>query len=118
MHFETGLYAYVGSAHGPGGLRARVGRHLRRDKPRHWHVDALTALAVVTHVAYVVSPERLECAWAQAVSALPGARIPLPGFGSSDCRCPAHLFALPADPLPALLRTLDRPDRPLIIVSV
>ena len=28
---------------------------------------------------------------------LPGASVPVPGFGSSDCRaCPAHLVALPA----------------------
>ena len=38
-----GRYAYGGSAYGPGGLRARIGRHLRRDKPLRWHVDRLTA---------------------------------------------------------------------------
>jgi len=29
-----GRYAYCGSAYGPGGLRARIARHLRRDKSK------------------------------------------------------------------------------------
>ncbi len=39
-----GNYVYCGSARGPGGLAARVGRHLRQDKRPHWHVDHLTAV--------------------------------------------------------------------------
>ena len=31
QHFPIGDYFYVGSARGAGGLRARVGRHLRGD---------------------------------------------------------------------------------------
>ncbi len=37
-----GLIAYVGSAKGPGGLGARLGRHIRRGKVRRWHIDYLT----------------------------------------------------------------------------
>ena len=37
-----GSYAYVGSAHGPGGLRGRLARHGRTDRRRHWHIDYLT----------------------------------------------------------------------------
>ena len=37
-----GLYVYCGSARGPGGLAARLARHMRRDKRAHWHVDQLT----------------------------------------------------------------------------
>ncbi|MDD9906167.1 MAG: DUF123 domain-containing protein [Rhodospirillaceae bacterium] len=40
-----GHYLYAGSANGPGGLRARLARHLRRDKKPHWHVDRLTVAA-------------------------------------------------------------------------
>jgi len=95
----AGLYVYVGSAHGPGGLRARVGRHLRREKPHHWHVDHLTAVLPVVHVVVSDSAAALECAWAQRLSALGGASVPVLGFGSSDCRnrCPAHLIRLPSD---------------------
>ncbi len=85
-----GSYAYCGSARGSGGIRARVARHLRADKRPHWHVDRLTAAGRVTAVA--VAPGGSECALFAAVSALPGACVPAPGFGSSDCRtCAAHL---------------------------
>jgi len=36
-----GYYIYIGSAFGPGGVRARMLRHLRADKPKHWHIDYL-----------------------------------------------------------------------------
>ena len=39
---DDGHYLYAGSAYGPGGIRARAARHLRRDKSRRWHVDWLT----------------------------------------------------------------------------
>jgi Uri superfamily endonuclease len=94
---SPGDYLYVGSAHGPGGLRARVGRHLRRDKTAHWHIDALTARAPVVAVWYDRSSRRLECRWAQALAAAPCVTIPIPRFGASDCGCAAHLFALPHD---------------------
>ncbi len=35
----AGMYAYCGSARGAGGLRARINRHLRLEKPIHWHID-------------------------------------------------------------------------------
>lgn len=92
-----GRYVYVGSAHGPGGLRARLGRHLRGDGRPHWHIDVLRAAARVEGYAYWTRDGVTECALAQALASLPGASIPLPHFGASDCRtgCPAHLVALP-----------------------
>jgi Uri superfamily endonuclease len=89
----AGRYAYVGSARGPGGLAGRVRRHLSPARRPHWHVDALTALAPVVRIYAVASPEPLECAWVQSLLAQPGCTAPIPGFGSSDCRCgcPAHL---------------------------
>lgn len=87
---DAGTYAYCGSARGPGGIRARVARHLRSDKRAHWHVDRLTATGEVTAVA--VAPGCSECALFATLSDLPGALVPAPGFGSSDCRtCTAHL---------------------------
>jgi Uri superfamily endonuclease len=91
-----GRYVYLGSAKGPGGLRARVGRHLRQGKARRWHVDHLTARAPVT--AVVSRPGQSECALARALLAHPRVAAPVRGFGSSDCRqCPAHLLSVPAD---------------------
>jgi len=111
IRFRTGEYFYVGSALGPGGLRARLGRHLRGDGQARWHVDALRAVAQMHSVCYAVD-EQAECEWSQALAALPGAFIPAPSFGSSDCRsgCRAHLIAFPpgatvrdlADKLPQL----------------
>jgi Uri superfamily endonuclease len=91
-----GVYVYAGSALGPGGIRARVTRHLRQIKPSHWHIDAFTSVCPVESIVWIKSQERLECTWAQALLALPGASAPIPGFGSTDCcgGCPAHLIKL------------------------
>lgn len=99
----SGLYLYVGSAWGPGGLAARVRRHLQGRGRAHWHLDYLRAVA--EPVALWLKPqEREECRWAAHLLAHPTARIVIAGFGSSDCRCPAHLAycgpTLPTDLLP------------------
>jgi Uri superfamily endonuclease len=38
----AGRYLYCGSAKGPGGLKARLSRHMRRGKSVRWHIDRLT----------------------------------------------------------------------------
>jgi len=87
-----GLYLYAGSANGPGGLRARVSRHLRTDKKHHWHVDQLTGSGQVIFAALI--PGGTECDLVDLALKL-GAETPVPGFGSSDCRrCQAHLLRL------------------------
>jgi Uri superfamily endonuclease len=110
FRFPSGWYAYAGSARGPGGLAARVSRHLRSPKPLRWHVDYLRAAARPVEVWYVVGTGKRECAWAQALVGLLGASIPAPRFGASDCRCPAHLvrFAAPPDRA-AFARAADEP---------
>ena len=96
--FAPGVYIYVGSAAGPGGIRARLGRHIRGDGKPRWHVDLFR---VVTNVMdwNFIQDVSLECHWAQTLANLPGAFIPMPGFGASDCRqgCPAHLVGFPAE---------------------
>jgi len=47
---------------------------------------------------------------ARALAGLPGVTLPVAGFGSSDCACPAHLFALPEGMLRAAWRALGQPD--------
>ena len=89
---EPGDYVYVGSAYGPGGLRARVGRHLRGGAHRHWHIDYLRGVATVTAVRPWPGAARSEeCALADAFASLPGAMRLVPHFGSSDCGCAGHL---------------------------
>ena len=99
--FPSGWYAYVGSAHGPGGLAARLGRHLRATGCLHWHIDYLRAQSQPVEVWYTADPARRECAWAEVLLQLPGAEVVVPRFGASDCRCWAHLarFAYPPERL-------------------
>ena len=106
-----GAYVYVGSARGPGGVRARVLRHARASSTRHWlrharasstrhwHVDYVRAATDLETVWCTYHPDRLECDWAQALRQHPGASVPVNGFGASDCGCTAHLlrFEAPSD---------------------
>lgn len=86
-----GWYLYAGSARGPGGLAARLGRHFRRDKVRRWHIDWLTGEADT--LGALIQPGGSECGFIDAVSKDPAASIPFPGFGSSDCTsCASHLL--------------------------
>ena len=90
----AGDYVYAGSAFGPGGIRARVTRHLRADKKPHWHIDHLSARAECIDVR--TYPGGRECALVADMLAA-GGDVPVPGFGSSDCRdCAAHLVRLAA----------------------
>ncbi len=91
-----GRYVYCGSAYGPGGPMARIARHLKRHKAIRWHVDRLTAAGSVVQTGIVAGGS--ECALFVGLCALPGISVPLPGFGSSDCRdCAAHLATVPVD---------------------
>ncbi len=94
-----GVYVYVGSAHGPGGLGARIERHLRRDKRPHWHIDHVTKHIAPTDVLYITDREKWECAWVQALLRRPGTTVPLKGMGNGDCTagCPAHFLRLDTD---------------------
>lgn len=97
--FPAGNYIYLGSASGPGGLRARLGRHIQGTGKPHWHIDWLRQNAHVDRVFFSTSLERLECTWSQTLARLPEAYIPVVKFGASDCRsgCPAHLVGFPTD---------------------
>ena len=112
MTVRSGVYVYVGSAFGPGGLRARVGRHARGDGALHWHVDYLRAATALEAVWYTHDPERRECTWAAVFRALPGASVPVDGFGASDCTCPAHLVRFEAAPSVSTFRTRLRGECP------
>lgn len=87
--FGAGYYVYTGSA--MNGLEARVARHQRRRKRLRWHIDYLLQKAEMAAVELMPTRRRLECARNRVVLSLPGASIPVAGFGSSDCRCRSHL---------------------------
>jgi Uri superfamily endonuclease len=87
IEFNNGFYAYVGSA--MGGLQGRINRHLRRVKRVRWHIDYFLENGMVQGVLYAPTDERLECRLAQRLEQV---CFSIPEFGSSDCRCPSHLF--------------------------
>ncbi|MBC7259743.1 MAG: GIY-YIG nuclease family protein [Chloroflexi bacterium] len=104
--FPAGWYVYVGSAQGPGGLDARLRRHLAPSKRLHWHVDYLRAAADWAGAWGAPLPREWECEWARRLVLWPGAEIPALGFGASDCRCASHLVHFQARPDGEMLRSL------------
>lgn len=91
LRVTEGDYIYIGSAFGPGGVRARVLRHARTDKRLRWHIDHLTTVAPVVEAWFTHDPRRLECDWLAALASIRGAHEPWSGFGASDCGCSSHL---------------------------
>ncbi len=112
-----GHYLYAGSARGPGGLRARLSRHLKRRKKIRWHVDQLTTRSgFICALPFPDAPEpahKLQSGAEHQPEPVPppepesntsecqlaslllnaGFSHPLPGFGSSDCSsCNSHLL--------------------------
>lgn len=88
-------YLYVGSAGGPGGLAARISRHLRRDKKPFWHIDYLTINNVVEVEAIVFSTRSYGVSVEARLSEclLSKGLKPIEGFGSSDDkRATSHLY--------------------------
>lgn len=92
LQLERGVYAYVGSARGPGGLAARIAHHRRRAPAPHWHIDYLRRHTALREVWAAVGSAAWEHRWAQAIERSPAASLPLARFGASDCSCRAHLF--------------------------
>lgn len=90
--FKKGYYLYVGSAFGPGGLAARLKHHLSVSSKPRWHLDYLRPATRVTDIRISKENERNEHLWAEQLGSMDSMTIPIPGFGSSDCTCPAHLF--------------------------
>lgn len=91
LDVKPGYYIYVGSAFGPGGVRARVSRHFRMEKAKHWHIDYLREFVTPVSAWFSHDTRRLEHEWAQVFHGMRGVSA-IQGFGCSDCACDAHLF--------------------------
>ncbi|WP_218042169.1 GIY-YIG nuclease family protein [Infirmifilum lucidum] len=89
-----GLYVYVGSAKGAGGIRARVARHRRKDKKVRWHVDLVT---VSPHArvsgAVCAKTAEPECILVPLLEEAGFSHV-IKGFGASDCKrgCASHFL--------------------------
>jgi len=112
LTMRPGVYVYVGSALGPGGVRARVDRHAREHTATHWHVDYVRSATVLEGVWVTYNETRRECAWAAGVGSLPRATIPMRGVGASDCDCRTHLFWFSEKPSVSSFRDNLQSDGP------
>jgi len=90
MKLSPGFYIYVGSAQGPGGIKARVSRHRRREKKLHWHIDYLRRHTALVETWAMTGTANREHDWAAALAAQ--FESAHDRFGASDCRCLSHLF--------------------------
>jgi Uri superfamily endonuclease len=91
LQLKPGYYIYIGSAFGPGGVKARVARHWRTNKRKHWHIDYLREHVALAEIWVSYEAERFEHQWAQTLLEM-SEMTPIRGFGCSDCNCQAHLF--------------------------
>jgi len=92
MKLQRGYYVYLGSALGSGGLRARIAHHQKLSPRPHWHIDYLRAHTCFHGVWFTYDAKRREHQWVRVVQVMSGAKIPLLGFGASDCDCRSHLY--------------------------
>lgn len=98
LFLKSGFYVYIGSAFGPGGLKARLKHHFNHSSRPHWHLDYLSPILSVCEIWYSYDQTRREHQWAKIHLQTRGVTLPLPGFGSSDCRCPSHFFSYKSKP--------------------
>ncbi len=108
LQLLPGYYVYVGSAFGPGGVKARIEHHLRISERPHWHLDYLRPHLQAQEIWFTYDKLRREHQWAGELSKRYGARRPFPGFGASDCHCSTHLFVFGYKPSFVSFRRLMR----------
>jgi Uri superfamily endonuclease len=92
MQAQAGVYAYVGSAFGSGGVAARLKHHLAYSAKPRWHLDYLRQHALVWRCWVNHDAQHRECLWAKVLAGITPYALPMPSFGSSDCACTSHLF--------------------------
>lgn len=96
--FQPGYYVYVGSAFGSGSVRARLAHHMLLAERPHWHIDYLRPHTKLEEIWFRYDRKSREHDWAKCFAGMPGASVPMAGFGASDCGCETHLFFLKKRP--------------------
>ena len=86
---RKGTCLYIGRA--KTNLGARIARHYRKEKRLFWHIDYLLSQKGAEIKEAWAGSGLKECKLAQKIFLLPSSRL-IRSFGSSDCRCPGHLF--------------------------
>lgn len=89
--FERGYYVYNGSALGGFG---RVKYHLKKDKVKRWHIDYLLDKSKIIKIILSETETNYEHEISKKLAEGKVAKIPVLGFGASDCNkcCPSHLI--------------------------
>jgi Uri superfamily endonuclease len=98
LQVQSGFYVYVGSALGPGGIRARLNHHLHPSERPHWHIDYVRPHTTVEQVWFCYDRTLREHEWARCFAGMRSSSVPMVGFGSSDCDCQSRLFFFPSRP--------------------
>jgi Uri superfamily endonuclease len=99
---SPGRYVYIGSARGC--VAGRIARHRRLAENKvgktHWHIDYLLVHPKINLIGDKAFANGDECALSKEMAAAKGVSIPVPRFGSSDCRsgCKAHFYRLSKKP--------------------
>ena len=93
IFFKKGIYFYVGSA--KINLSSRLKRHLRKKKKKFWHIDYLTSDGSSKIKEVYLTDNFNECEMAELLKCRCEEMIN--NFGSSDCKCRAHLFFTPLE---------------------
>ena len=104
LHLWPGFYVYVGSAFGPGGLKARIVHHMRISRKPHWHMDYLRPALTLEEIWFTYDCDHREHQWADVLAGSRSGTIPFSGFGASDCRCKSHLTFFDSRPSGASFR--------------
>ncbi len=100
LRFQAGIYIYSGS--GRKNLLQRIERHLSFSKKKFWHIDYLSSWSDFLFLDIMIYFFReSECFFHQLFQKYTHAPIPVPGFGSTDCKngCGSHLLFLKSDEL-------------------
>ncbi len=88
FNLRKGYYYYSGSA--MRNLSARVKRHIKVLKKKHWHIDFLIEKGEIVLInPYIVGDKEFEHILAHLLSEKLSA---IKGFGCGDCKCETHLF--------------------------
>lgn len=90
INFKEGFYYYIGSAQN--NLQNRIERHSRPDKKFHWHIDYFLNVSIIIDYYTLLAGKRFECKLFNYLKENDRMQIPVIGFGSSDCKCPAHFL--------------------------
>jgi Uri superfamily endonuclease len=98
VFLPAGYWIYVGSAFGPGGLRARLNHHLKPSARPHWHLDYIKRALHAQEIWTTTDTVKREHDWVGIMAAMEGASLPLAGFGATDCSCRSHIIHFPRRP--------------------